>query len=312
MSTPRPDTIFGASFVAVAADHPVAQGVAEHNQAAVDFIALCKQGGTTAAEMDTAELGFDTGLTARHPFSGAELPVYIANFVLMEYGTGAIMAVPGHDQRDFDFAKKYDLPIVRVVAASAEDADKPFGKEAEAGDGILVNSDFLNGLSVAEAKKAVIARIEEAGWGEGKTVWRLRDWGVSRQRYWGTPIPFIHCEVCGVVPVPKKQLPVTLPEDVDFATPGNPLQRHPTWKHVDCPQCGVPARRKPTRWTRLWIPAGTSCASPASLTMRRSILPKSPAGCPLASISAGSSMRSCICSMPGSGPAPCRASARSR
>jgi leucyl-tRNA synthetase len=243
--TTRPDTIFGASFVAVAADHPVAQGVAEHNQAAVDFIALCKQGGTTAAEMDTAEkLGFDTGLTARHPFSGAELPVYIANFVLMEYGTGAIMAVPGHDQRDFDFAKKYDLPIVRVVAASAEDADKPFGKEAEAGDGILVNSDFLNGLSVAEAKKAVIARIEEAGSGEGKTVWRLRDWGVSRQRYWGTPIPFIHCEVCGVVPVPKKQLPVTLPEDVDFATPGNPLQRHPTWKHVDCPQCGVPARRE--------------------------------------------------------------------
>lgn len=243
--TTRPDTIFGASFVAVAADHPVAQGVAEHNPAAVDFIALCKQGGTTAAEMDTAEkLGFDTGITARHPFSGAELPVYIANFVLMDYGTGAIMAVPGHDQRDFDFATKYGLPITRVVAASAQDADKPFGKEAEAGDGILVNSDFLNGLSVAEAKKAVIARIEEAGSGEGKTVWRLRDWGVSRQRYWGTPIPFIHCEVCGVVPVPKKQLPVTLPEDVDFATPGNPLQRHPTWKHVDCPQCGVPARRE--------------------------------------------------------------------
>jgi leucyl-tRNA synthetase len=243
--TTRPDTIFGASFVAVAADHPVAQGVAEHNPAAAEFIALCKQGGTTAAEMDTAEkLGFDTGITARHPFSGAELPVYIANFVLMEYGTGAIMAVPGHDQRDFDFAKKYNLPIVRVVAASAEDADKPFGKEAEAGDGILVNSDFLNGLSVAEAKKAVIARIEAEGMGEGKTVWRLRDWGVSRQRYWGTPIPFIHCEICGVVPVPKKQLPVVLPEDVDFATPGNPLQRHPTWKHVDCPQCGKPARRE--------------------------------------------------------------------
>ncbi|WP_343609100.1 leucine--tRNA ligase [Novosphingobium sp.] len=243
--TTRPDTIFGASFVAVAADHPVAQGVAEHNADAAAFIELCKQGGTTAAELETAEkLGFDTGITARHPFTGAELPVFIANFVLMEYGTGAVMAVPGHDQRDFEFATKYNLPILRVVAASADEADKPFGKEAEAGDGILVNSDFLNGLSVAEAKKTIIARLEANGSGEGKTVWRLRDWGVSRQRYWGTPIPFIHCEICGVVPVPKKQLPVVLPEDVDFATPGNPLARHATWKHVDCPQCGKPARRE--------------------------------------------------------------------
>ncbi|WP_206242217.1 leucine--tRNA ligase [Novosphingobium terrae] len=243
--TTRPDTIFGASFVAVAADHPVAQGVAEHNADAAAFIELCKQGGTTAAELETAEkLGFDTGITARHPFTGAQLPVFIANFVLMEYGTGAVMAVPGHDQRDFEFATKYSLPILRVVAASAEEADKPFGKEAEAGDGILVNSDFLNGMSVAEAKKAIIARLEADGSGEGKTVWRLRDWGVSRQRYWGTPIPFIHCEICGVVPVPKKQLPVVLPEDVDFATPGNPLARHATWKHVDCPQCGKPARRE--------------------------------------------------------------------
>lgn len=241
----RPDTIFGASFVAIAADHPIAQGVAEGRQDVQDFIALCKQGGTTAAELETAEkLGFDTGITARHPFSGAELPVFIANFVLMDYGTGAVMAVPGHDQRDFEFATKYQLPIVRVVAASADEADKPFAGEAEAGDGVLVNSDFLNGLSVADAKAAVIGRAESEGWGEGKTVWRLRDWGVSRQRYWGTPIPFIHCEVCGVVPVPKKQLPVVLPEDVDFQTPGNPLVRHPTWKHVDCPQCGKPARRE--------------------------------------------------------------------
>jgi len=241
--TTRPDTIFGASFVAVAADHPVAQGVG--TQEAADFIALCKQGGTTAAELETAEkLGFDTGLTAKHPFTGADLPVYIANFVLMEYGTGAIMAVPGHDQRDFDFATKYGLPITRVVAGSADDADKPFGAEAEAGDGVLVNSDFLNGLSVDEAKASVIGRAQAEGWGEGKTVWRLRDWGVSRQRYWGTPIPFIHCEVCGVVPVPKKHLPVVLPEDVDFSTPGNPLVRHPTWKHVDCPQCGHAARRE--------------------------------------------------------------------
>ena len=243
--TTRPDTIFGASFVAVAADHPVAQGVAAGSQAAQDFIALCKQGGTTAAELETAEkLGFDTGITAKHPFTGADLPVYIANFVLMDYGTGAIMAVPGHDQRDFDFATKYALPILRVVAANADDADKPFAAEAESGDGVLVNSGFLDGMAVAQAKAAVIDRAQGEGWGEGKTVWRLRDWGVSRQRYWGTPIPFIHCEVCGVVPVPKKHLPVTLPEDVTFDVPGNPLDRHPTWKHVDCPQCGHAARRE--------------------------------------------------------------------
>ena len=243
--TTRPDTIFGASFVAVAADHPIAQGVAAGNPAVQDFIALCKQGGTTAAELETAEkLGFDTGITARHPFTGAPLPVYIANFVLMDYGTGAIMAVPGHDQRDFDFATKYALPILRVVAADAADAGKPFGTEAEAGDGVLVNSQFLDGMAVADAKKAVIDRAQAEGWGQGQTVWRLRDWGVSRQRYWGTPIPFVHCEVCGVVPVPKKQLPVTLPEDVDFSVPGNPLDRHPTWKHVPCPQCGHAARRE--------------------------------------------------------------------
>jgi len=243
--TTRPDTIFGASFVAVAPDHPIARGVAASSCEAANFIALCKKGGTTAAELETAEkLGFDTGIGARHPLTGKYLPVYIANFVLMEYGTGAIMAVPGHDQRDFDFATKYGLPILRVVAADPADADKPFAGEAEAGDGVLVNSDFLNGMTVAAAKSAVIDRAQAEGWGEGKTVWRLRDWGVSRQRYWGTPIPFIHCEVCGVVPVPKKQLPVVLPEDVTFDVPGNPLDRHPTWKHVDCPQCGHAARRE--------------------------------------------------------------------
>ena len=241
--TTRPDTIFGASFVAVAADHPVAQSV--DSDAAREFIALCKKGGTTAAELETAEkLGFDTGITAKHPFTGADLPVYIANFVLMDYGTGAIMAVPGHDQRDFEFATKYGLPIPRVVAASIEDAGKPFDGEAEAGDGVLVNSDFLNGMEVEPAKREIIRRIEEQGRGEGKTVWRLRDWGVSRQRYWGTPIPFIHCDACGVVPVPKEQLPVTLPEDVDFQTPGNPLLRHPTWKHTTCPTCGGAATRE--------------------------------------------------------------------
>ncbi|MBA3054651.1 MAG: leucine--tRNA ligase [Sphingomonadales bacterium] len=242
--TTRPDTIFGASFVAVAADHPIAQAAAG-NPAAQEFIALCKQGGTTAAEIETTEkLGFDTGLTAKHPYTGADLPVYIANFVLMDYGTGAIMAVPGHDQRDFEFATKYRLPILRVIAASPAEADQPFAGEAEAGDGILVNSGVLDGMAVAEAKAAVIARAEAEGWGEGKTVWRLRDWGVSRQRYWGTPIPFIHCDACGVVPVPKDQLPVTLPEDVDFSVPGNPLARHPTWQQADCPGCGQPACRE--------------------------------------------------------------------
>ncbi len=241
--TTRPDTIFGASFVAVAADHPLAQGLDSDD--ARDFIALCKKGGTTAAELETAEkLGFDTGITAKHPFTGAELPVYIANFVLMDYGTGAIMAVPGHDQRDFEFATKYGLPIPRVVAPSADQADKPFDGEAEAGEGVLVNSDFLDGMEVEDAKRAIIARIEEQGRGAGKTVWRLRDWGVSRQRYWGTPIPFIHCDTCGVVPAPKDSLPITLPEDVDFQTPGNPLVRHPTWKHVDCPECGAGATRE--------------------------------------------------------------------
>jgi len=178
-----------------------------------------------------------------HPFTEKELPVWIANFVLMDYGTGAIMAVPGHDQRDFDFATKYGLPITRVVASAAAEAEAPLS-EAEAGDGICVNSGFLDGMAVEDAQAAVIHRAEKEHWGHGKTVWRLRDWGVSRQRYWGTPIPVIHCEACGVVPVPKAQLPVVLPEDVSFEIPGNPLLRHPTWKHVDCPACGGKAERE--------------------------------------------------------------------
>jgi leucyl-tRNA synthetase len=240
----RPDTIFGASFCAIAADHPIAQGLAG-DPAVAAFIDQCKKGATTAAALETAEkLGYLTPITAKHPFTGAELPVFIANFVLMDYGTGAVMGVPGHDQRDFEFATKYGLPIMRVVATDPARADEPFKGEAEAGDGVIVNSDFLNGLSVEAAKQAVITRAEAGSWGEGRTVWRLRDWGVSRQRYWGTPIPFIHCDSCGVVPVPKDQLPVTLPEDVSFDIPGNPLERHPTWKHVDCPKCGAAARRE--------------------------------------------------------------------
>ncbi|HVI98055.1 MAG TPA: leucine--tRNA ligase [Sphingomonas sp.] len=242
----RPDTIFGASFVAVAADHPIAQAHAADNVEALAFIERCKQGGTTAAEIETQEkLGYDTGLKAIHPLdSSIELPVYIANFVLMDYGSGAVMGVPAHDQRDLDFARKYGLDVRRVVA-EGETVDAVFaGDEAYTGPGALVNSAFLNGLPVEEAKRAVIARAEAEGWGDGATVYRLRDWGVSRQRYWGTPIPIVHCDVCGPVAVPRDQLPVTLPEDVSFDVPGNPLDRHPTWKHVDCPACGRPAKRE--------------------------------------------------------------------
>ncbi|MBH1993232.1 MAG: leucine--tRNA ligase [Sphingomonadaceae bacterium] len=241
----RPDTIFGASFVAIAADHPIAQQVAAGNAEAQAFIALCKEGGTTAAELETAEkLGFDTGLTVAHPFDPDwHLPVFIANFVLMDYGTGAVMGVPAHDQRDLDFARKYMLAVERVVAADGDEA-KPIHDEAYVGPGRLVNSRFLDGMSVEDGKAAVIARAQGEGWGEGKTVFRLRDWGVSRQRYWGTPIPVIHCESCGPVPVPKAQLPIVLPEDITFDVPGNPLDRHPTWKHVDCPSCGKAAVRE--------------------------------------------------------------------
>ncbi|QKR99109.1 leucine--tRNA ligase [Sphingomonas sp. CL5.1] len=240
--TTRPDTIFGASFVAVAADHPIAAASPE----AATFVERCKQGGTTAAELETQEkLGFDTGLTATHPFDPAwKLPVYIANFVLMDYGVGAVFGVPAHDQRDFEFARKYGLPIRRVVSEGSKDAPEFHEDEAYSGPGTLVNSHFLDGMDVEDAKREVITRAEAGGWGEGSTVYRLRDWGVSRQRYWGTPIPIIHCDACGVVPVPVDQLPVVLPEDVSFDVPGNPLDRHPTWKHVACPKCGGAAVRE--------------------------------------------------------------------
>ncbi|MFM9827704.1 MAG: leucine--tRNA ligase [Sphingomonas sp.] len=242
----RPDTIFGASFVAVAADHPIARAIAETNREAAAFIEQCRTGGTTAAELETQEkLGFDTGLTAAHPFDPAwQLPVYIANFVLMDYGTGAVFGVPAHDQRDLDFARKYALPVRRVVADGDTTAPEFDGEIAYSGAGTLVNSRFLDGMGIEDAKRAVIAQAEAGGWGTGTTVFRLRDWGVSRQRYWGTPIPIVHCDTCGAVPVPRAQLPVTLPDDVSFDVPGNPLDRHPCWKHVDCPSCGKAARRE--------------------------------------------------------------------
>ena len=242
----RPDTIFGASFVAVACDHPLAEAVAAKRYALEQFIDECRRGGTTAAEIETAEkLGFDTGLTVDHPLlPDARLPVFVANFVLMDYGTGAVMGVPAHDQRDLEFARKYELPVRRVVS-DGETIDPYFcGMEAFTGAGSIVNSGFIDGMSVDEAKAAVIARGEVEGWGEGQTQYRLRDWGVSRQRYWGTPIPFIHCEFCGVLPVARADLPVVLPEDVAFDVPGNPLDRHPTWKHVPCPNCRAPAWRE--------------------------------------------------------------------
>ncbi len=243
--TTRPDTIFGASFVAVSPDHPLAAAYAKTSEEVAEFIARCKKGGTTAAELETAEkLGLEIAEVI-HPLDPEwTLPVFIANFVLMDYGTGAIFGVPAHDQRDYEFATKYGLEIQRVVAPSADQADRPIFGEADSGDGILVHSRFLDGMTVEEAKAAVIARAEAEGWGQGTTVWRLRDWGVSRQRYWGTPIPIVHCAKCGAVPVPKDQLPVVLPEDVSFDTPGNPLERHPTWKHVDCPSCGAAAVRE--------------------------------------------------------------------
>ncbi len=243
--TTRPDTIFGASFVALSPGHPIAEALAAERPDVAEFLAKCRAGGTSEADIESAEkLGFDTGLEVVHPFdSDWRLPVWIANFVLMDYGSGALYGVPAHDARDFEFATKFDLPMRRVVAASADEARAPV-TEAETAPGVAVNSRFLNGMPTAKAMTEVIRRAEAAGWGRGKTQYRLRDWGVSRQRYWGTPIPIIHCETCGPVGVPRYQLPVVLPEDVSFEMPGNPLDRHPSWTKADCPQCGAAARRE--------------------------------------------------------------------
>jgi len=243
--TTRPDTIFGASFVAISPGHPIAEALAAERSDVAEFIAKCRQGGTTAAEIETAEkLGFDIGLEVTHPLDPEwRLPVWIANFVLMDYGTGALFGVPAHDARDFEFASKYGLPIRRVVAASVDDGGLAV-TEAETGGGVAVNSQFLDGMATEAATAEIIRRAETAGWGRGVTQYRLRDWGVSRQRYWGTPIPIIHCDACGAVPVAREQLPVVLPEDVSFDVPGNPLDRHPAWSKVACPSCGSSARRE--------------------------------------------------------------------
>ena len=245
--TTRPDTLFGASFVGVAPEHPLAERLAIENPEIQQFIADCRKGGTSEAEIESAEkLGYDTGLRVKHPLDPSiTLPVWIANFILMDYGTGAIFACPAHDQRDLDFARKYDLPVLPVVLPTGEDPSTfQIGKEAYVGPGKIFNSEFLDGMDVEAAKAEAIDRIEKAGQGQGATVYRLRDWGVSRQRYWGCPIPVIHCQACGVVPVPEDQLPVALPEDVTFDKPGNPLLRHPTWRHTTCPSCGGRAERE--------------------------------------------------------------------
>ena len=245
--TTRPDTLYGANFLALSPDHPLTKALAASQQDIENFRADCAKIGTTEEAIATApKLGFDTGLRVKHPFTGKTLPVWIANFVLMGYGTGAVFGCPAHDQRDLDFARKYDLSVTPVVLPDGESAKEcSVTDTAYTGEGKLYNSDFLNGLHKLPAITAAIARIEELGLGHGTTQYRLRDWGVSRQRYWGCPIPIIHCEDCGAVPVPEADLPVALPYDhIDLSIPGNPLDRHPTFKHVNCPKCGKPARRE--------------------------------------------------------------------
>jgi leucyl-tRNA synthetase len=245
--TTRPDTLFGASFCAIAANHPLAQSLAADNADLGVFIQECNRLGTSEAAIETAEkLGFDTGLVVRDPMKEDEtLPIYVANFVLMDYGTGAIFGCPAHDQRDLDFARKYGLPVIPVVGPKGVDpATIEVGDEADSNDGVLINSGFLDGLNVADAKTRIIDHLEENSFGERAINYRLRDWGVSRQRYWGCPIPIIHCDGCGIVPVPESSLPVELPEDVDLSGAGNPLDAHPTWKHADCPACGKAAVRE--------------------------------------------------------------------
>jgi leucyl-tRNA synthetase len=249
--TTRPDTIFGASFMAIAADHPLAKKAAANNPKLAAFIEDVRHRGTSAAELETAEKrGFDTGIRVAHPFDpNWTLPVYVANFVLMEYGTGAIFGCPAHDQRDLDFANKYGLPVVPVVKPENVDAAAfQVTEEAFTDDGTMVNSRFLDGMTPEAAFEDVATRLSGVTIGgrpqaERKVQFRLRDWLISRQRYWGCPIPVIHCDDCGAMPVPDSQLPVELPTDVTFDRPGNPLDHHPTWKHVACPKCGKAARR---------------------------------------------------------------------
>ena len=250
--TTRPDTLFGASFLAVAADHPLAKAAAENNKALANFCDECRRMGTSVADIEAAEKrGFDTGIRAVHPFDPSwQLPVYVANFVLMDYGTGAIFGCPSGDQRDMDFARRYDLPVVPVILPPGEDATQfTLKNKAYEDDGVMINSRFLDGKTTKEAFENAATRLEKqklgtTPQGARKVNFRLRDWGISRQRYWGCPIPIVHCKDCGVVPVNEKDLPIKLPEDATFDKPGNPLDRHPTWKNCACPKCKKPATRE--------------------------------------------------------------------
>jgi leucyl-tRNA synthetase len=250
--TTRPDTLFGAKFMAIAPTHPLALAAGSTNGAVAEFIGECWHRGTAQQIIETAEKrGIDTGIRAIHPFDpNWRLPVYVANFILMDYGTGAIFGCPAHDQRDLDFVNKYGLGNTPVVCPPDQDP-KSFviTDTAYDGPGRMINSRFLDGMTIEEAKEEVARRLENESLGnhpvaQRQVNFRLRDWGISRQRYWGCPIPIIHCTNCGIVPVPEKDLPVTLPEDVTFDRPGNPLDHHPTWKHVKCPRCGRQADRE--------------------------------------------------------------------
>src|SRR5438128_1316917 len=279
--TTRHDTLFGAKFMALSPNPPLGAAAAAKNPALAAFIAETRRHGTAQQLIDTAEEnGFDPGMKALHPFDpNWKLPVYVANFVVMEYGTGAIFGCPAHDQRDLDFVNKYGLGNTPVVCPPGQDAQIfVITDTAYEGDGRMINSRFLDGLSVEEAKEEVARRVGRVSHGNvpigtRQVNFRLRDWGISRQRYWGCPIPVIHCERCGIVPVPERDLPVTLPDDVDFDRPGNPLERHPSWKNVTCPECGGPARRETDtmdtfvdsswyfiRFTDPWTRDPTNCA----------------------------------------------------
>ncbi|UXN74416.1 leucine--tRNA ligase [Devosia sp. A8/3-2] len=308
--TTRPDTMRGPTFAAIAADHPLAKALAEGNPEIAAFNKLCQQSGTSAEALETAEkLGFDTGIKVTHPADPSwELPLYIANFVLMDYGTGAIIGCPAHDQRDSDFARKYGLPVIDVF--------QPLDSDAAVGDVAFTPPKTQKvryvqwfgepgaEITCREAMDQTLALFEQNGWGEAQTQYRLRDWGLSRQRYWGAPIPIIHCEVCGTLPVPKKDLPVVLPEDVSFDKPGNALDHHPTRKHTTCPQCGGAATHE-TDTMDTFVDSSRYFALYRALRRPpRPFRPWPTAGCRWINISAASSTRSCTCSIRASSPAP--------